>query len=282
MKKKLEFKKIFITVIFINIIQVAIVIAVIAIDLMSLNTHKYNNFYIILYFMLPAVVANSIMSVRSALLVSHFNSQNEMLMKSIKEVENLNYTLRSQRHDFMNHLQVVYGLIDMEEFEEAQKYIEQTYNDIQKVGKILKTSNPAVNALLQAKFIFAEKKGITAVLNVTSSLSGIAIPSWELCKVLGNVIDNAIESLSNIQGNRLLEVSIYEQVKFFVFSVKDNGPGIPQELKDHLFEPGFTSKKNKNRGMGLSIVKRIIDEYNGYISVDSTYGNTVFTIGIPK
>jgi sensor histidine kinase regulating citrate/malate metabolism len=68
----------------------------------------------------------------------------------------------------MNHLQVVFGLIDMGETGDAREYIERVYGDIQRVGQALKTAIPAVNALLAAKLSECRARGIDARLETAS------------------------------------------------------------------------------------------------------------------
>lgn len=99
-------------------------------------------------------------SMRDIYHVIKVNLQNNMIKETLTSVENLNNALRAQRHDFLNHLQVVYGLIEMDEYAEARNYINKVYKDIQSVSRVLKTANPAVNALLQAKLMTAEKNMI--------------------------------------------------------------------------------------------------------------------------
>ena len=77
------------------------------------------------------------------------NKHYTSLQISFHNLEKLNQTLRSQRHDYLNHLQVVYGLMQLEEYEELEKYLEPIYKDMQKTGKALRTSKPAINALLK-------------------------------------------------------------------------------------------------------------------------------------
>lgn len=209
------------------------------------------------------------------------DSQNNMIKEALNSVENLNNLLRAQRHDFLNHLQVVYGLIEMDEYDEARNYINRVYNDIQSVSRILKTSNPAVNALLQAKLVTAEKSNINTEIKVYSRLENFPVPSWEFCRVLGNLIDNAVSSLCEKKDNRILQIEIKEDIKTFIFSVKDNGGGIPEEIRNRIFEPGFTTKNN-GEGMGLAISKRIISDYGGEIKVTSDDIWTVFTVYLPK
>jgi sensor histidine kinase regulating citrate/malate metabolism len=197
-------------------------------------------------------------------------------------VESLNHSLRAQRHDFLNHLQVVYGLMEMEEYHDAREYIGKVYQDIQKVSRVLKTAIPAVNALLQAKLFDAEKRNIRMEIHVFSRFEHLPVPSWEFCRVLGNLLDNAIAALADKKEDRVLSVKLQEDLKEIIVRVEDNGPMIPKNLLDKIFHPGFTTKKEQGEGMGLAIVKEILEQYGGNIAVDSSESLTAFTVCIPK
>ena len=70
----------------------------------------------------------------------------------------------------------------------------------------MKTSVAAVNALLQAKLMTCEKHGITLELDVRTQLKDLAVPSWEFCRVLGNLIDNAIYAVLESGGEKHIKV----------------------------------------------------------------------------
>lgn len=102
-------------------------------------------------------------------------------------------------------------------------------------------------------------------------------------QVFNNLIGNAIDAFENRGGVISLKLSIYDQDsgrKKALISISDNGPGIPDEMIDHIFEPFITSKK-KGNGWGLAISKRIITSHKGTIQVKSYPGGTVFEIFLP-
>lgn len=208
--------------------------------------------------------------------------QYDALVSSYRDLERLNSDLRAQRHDYLNHLQVVYGLMELEEYDELKNYLAPIYKGMMKTGKALKTKNPAVNALLRAKMEEAESKGIDFYVEVTSDLSGLKAEPWELCKVLANLMDNAITALEAIPSEKKLRVDIGEDRDSYRFSVANNGPAIPEELQESIFREGFTTKKESGHGMGLSIVTQVLKTYKGTISLSSTEEETVFRIRIPK
>lgn len=279
-KRDLNIGKTIITIVLLNIIQLGSIIGIIFLK-DSIKGPIFRT-SIFIYAILSIVLLNGFIVFRDFNILNKHNYKYDMMQKSLEQMEKLNNTLRAQRHDFMNHLQIVYSLMEMEEYEEAQSYIDKVFNDIQKVNKVLKTSNPAVNALLQAKLLYAEKKGINMEVAVTSQLKDLKMPSWEFCRVLGNIIDNGIYALQSKDINRILQVELYEDIKMYRFRIKNNGPEIPKDIKNRLFEGGFTTKGQAGEGMGLYIVKELIESYGGSISVCSDENITVFEGGVKK
>lgn len=279
-KRDLNIGKTIITIVLLNIIQLGSIIGIIFLK-DSIKGPIFRT-SIFIYAILSIVLLNGFIVFRDFNILNKHNYKYDMMQKSLEQMEKLNNTLRAQRHDFMNHLQIVYSLMEMEEYEEARNYIDKVFNDIQKVNKVLKTSNPAVNALLQAKLLYAEKKGINMEVAVTSQLKDLKMPSWEFCRVLGNIIDNGIYALQSKDINRILQVELYEDIKMYRFRIKNNGPEIPKDIKNKLFEGGFTTKGQAGEGMGLYIVKELIESYGGSISVCSDENITVFEGGVKK
>ncbi len=285
MKNKLNINKTILSIVILNMIHLLILVGLLAFSAISnkLNiiTPGFNIIYLFFFMVFVTLFINSFITIRNAIALSNSDSQYEVLKGTLNQVENLNKTLRAQRHDFMNHLQVVYSLMEMHEYKDAEEYIEQVYNDIQKINKVLKTNNAAINALLQAKMLDCEKRNIKTELKVTSRLETFLVPSWEMCRILGNIIDNSIYALEEINDNRLLEINIFEDLKSFGFSIRNNGPSIPQNVLAKIFEAGFTTKGTKGEGMGLFTTKTIVERYNGIITVSSS-DYTTFDIKFPK
>lgn len=226
------------------------------------------------------MICSSVVSI--FVLYAFYQHQNNNLEESMKNLEELNTKLRSQRHDYLNHIQVIYGLLELEEYEEAKKYMAPVFKDIMKLSKALKTKQPAVNALLQAKMESAEKESIDFYLEIRSDLKSISIEPWDLCKILANLIDNGITALSEKEKERQLHVEIWEDKEKYYFCIYNNGPVIPKEHMENIFKQGFTTKKEEGHGMGLAIINRILKENNGNIIVFSKEDKTSFQVEIPK
>ena len=230
------------------------------------------------------IIWGGVVDIREALHTRKLISQLDDMDETIDAMGQFNNTLRAQRHDFLNHLQVVYSLIEMEEYQEANDYIEQGYGKITAVSKVMKTANPAVNALLQVKVAACEKAGVPVEVSITSKWETLenTVPDWEMCKVLSNLIDNAIDAMEHVPAeSRRLAIALGENVKQYTFRVENTGERIPENIREQIFIPGFTTKGD-GHGMGLHIVRKTLQDRDGEISVTSDDKQTVFSGYVPK
>lgn len=101
-----------------------------------------------------------------------------------------------------------------------------------------------------------------------------------MCRVLGNLIDNGMDALSQT-NNACMTICLRENLHAFSFEISNNGPEIPETLLERIFMSGF-STKSSGRGMGLSIVRSILEEYGGSIALSSDAEKTTFTGSVPK
>lgn len=285
MKKRFDPGKTALLLILINFVQVALIGAVL---LHLIDTDRgaellSNPWSMVLLVVIAAAVAlDSIIVFRSRAGLVRSGHEFRLLEDTLAKLEKLNATLRAQRHDFMNHLQVVHSLIEMDEYKAAGEYIEKVYEDIQRVSRIMKTSVAAVNALLQAKLMACEKQGITMDLDVRTQLKDLAVPSWEFCRVLGNLIDNAIYAVFESGSEKYIKIELFEDLWHHHFRVMNSGEPIPVELDGKIFEAGFTTKGDKGEGMGLAITRKIIEKHGGSIGVTREGDRTVFAGRIPR
>ena len=207
------------------------------------------------------------------------------LEEAYGQLDSLNREMRAQRHDFMNHLQVVYSLIELGEPGEAMEYMDKIYGDMQRVSRMMRTGCPAVNALIQAKVVEAERRGAELKLSIAAKWDDEGMPAWDICRVLANLIDNALDASCSAQlpeGVRpTVELVLGEDLRSWFFSVRNNGPEIPEKLRARIFEPGFTTKAT-GQGMGMFIVSDTMTKLGGKITLESHEGDTVFSGFVPR
>ena len=109
-------------------------------------------------------------------------------------------------------------------------------------------------------------------------------PIWcypdELMQVWTNLIHNAIQAM---EGKGKLEIVVREQDNYVIVQVTDSGCGIPPEIQERIFEPFFTTKPlGEGSGLGLDIVKKIVNKHEGRIEVESVPGETTFRVWLPR
>ena len=201
------------------------------------------------------------------------------------QLDSLNREMRAQRHDFMNHLQVGYSLIELGEPGEAMEYMDTIYGDMQRVSRMMRTGCPAVNALIQAKVVEAERRGAEFKLSIAAKWDDEALPAWEICRVLANLIDNALDACCTAElpadVKPTVELVLGEDLRSWFFSVRNNGPEIPEKLRAKIFEPGFTTKAT-GQGMGMFIVSDTMTKLGGRVTLNSQKGDTVFSAFVPR
>jgi len=220
------------------------------------------------------------LDIREALAARRRQLQIHDLEQTNTQMDSLNHTLRAQRHDFLNHLQVVYSLMEMDEYGEATDYLEKVYGEIRSVSSFLSTRSTAVNALLKVKAGACEQEHIDLQLDIKSPLDGLPMPAWELCRVLGNLIDNAMDAAKQTEKPEI-RLSIAEDIRSYLFTIENNGALIPPELLPTIFEAGV-STKGESRGMGLSIVRSTLETYGGTVACESGGHTTRFSVTLPK
>ena len=252
-----------------------------AVVLAALLVIEKNNLAIDIFSIVIAVVvtAGAALDIREAMAARRKSDEADMLSDMVAQMDALNRSLRAQRHDFLNHLQVVFSLIEMEEQQEAADYIEKVYGDMQSVSRAMRTDNPAINALLRAKLADCEAAGVLTEMDVSGSWRELPMPAWEMCRVFSNLMDNAIDALEDTADKRL-RILLREDLHGFSFSFTNNGPAIPQNEQRRIFEAGVSSH-GEGRGMGLYIVRRTLEKYDGNIHVTSDESRTIFSGFIP-
>lgn len=204
------------------------------------------------------------------------------LAEELTGIKKMTWSLRAQNHEFMNKLHTIGGLIQLEEYDEALKFINNIANERKNVSTIItkKIKDISVAALLLAKYSKAEEARIKLTIDEDSSL--IKLPSYitseELVSVLGNLIENSLDEVKN-DGSGEIYVKVYEEEKLLKIIVKDNGPGIRSDIRDRIYDMGVTSKDGQ-RGYGMYLVKNIVDEAKGTINFEVNNGTTWY-IDIP-
>ena len=198
------------------------------------------------------------------------------LMEELAGTRYLVDSMRANNHDFTNKLHVIMGLIQMGMYDKATDYIQNiTMVQRESISKIMNAINePSMAALLIGKAARASELNVKFALKEGSyfNKSDLWIPTETFITITGNLIQNAFDSLNaKSDDKKQVFVGLYSKPDAVLITVEDSGDGMKQEIIEHIFENGF-STKGEGRGTGLYRVKSLSDEFGGKITVESTVG----------
>ena len=221
--------------------------------------------------------------------ILHNRAEYTKLMEDLSGTRYLVDSMRANNHDFTNKLHVILGLIQMEMYDEATSYIQNiTMVQRENISKVMNAVNePAVAALLIGKIARAAELNVHFILRegCTYSASDMSLPSEMLVTVIGNLLDNAYDSMNdpdNPNEHKELMFGIYSRPDAVLITVDDTGSGISQENLENIFAKGF-STKGEGRGTGLYQIKTMVESFGGTISVESQEGvGSSFTVSFAK
>ncbi|MCM3629024.1 GHKL domain-containing protein [Paenibacillus glycanilyticus] len=202
----------------------------------------------------------------------------------VDEINGMFQSIRAQRHDFLNHVQTIHSLAELNKSRELVAYTKELTGEIRLMNDIINIGNPAIAALIRSKISQAESYRIA----FTCSFSGLnrlemGIKTLDVNRMLGNLIDNAFDEVMKYSEDcREVELSGKQMDGFIEFCIS-NTCAQAHEVKDKpLFQAGFSTKDDAHQGLGLFTVKSITEQYKGSIQVNADTENKItFNIRIP-
>jgi sensor histidine kinase regulating citrate/malate metabolism len=220
-------------------------------------------------------------------LVTELNRMSELeaqlvQAKTARDLSDQNLrVLRCHRHDFLNHLQVILGYIQLGKVQTAEEYIKGINEELKGIRVISGLSIPEVSVLLLFMRQKAVQSNIRLDCDIKADLTEISVNPQDLVRILSNLIDNAIYELKDSnRKEKLISVSISNEGKKLHIEVYNTGSYISGRI--NIFSYGYTTKGDKGSGLGLYVVKDLVEnKYKGKIELvsDRDYG-TRFSIAI--
>ena len=181
-----------------------------------------------------------------------------------KEIRTIYNEMIQWKHDWQNHINVAMYMLKEKRYEEADKYLGEISNSInydRKYKSFITTNNNVLNAIINSKIIVAVDKNIDVKTSVNIT-EPIHIDDIDLCGLLGNLLDNAIEACERTKSNRFINIKIITVKKNLIILIKNSMSG-NIELIDNEY---FSSKRKGLLGRGIAQINKIVDEYNGVVT----------------
>jgi sensor histidine kinase regulating citrate/malate metabolism len=198
---------------------------------------------------------------------AQYKAQVLLFKNHFNGVDTLLESLRTQKHDYVRHMQTIQALIELEKIGEAQDYIDGITQQYWPQEDIYEVGHPALTGLINGKRCVAEMKGIDFTVAVKCDLSYLSVPAWDLCSIMGNLLDNAMEAAIQDENHPRIGVEFKCEDGYYAIYILNNGATIPR-CQD-IFAAGYTTRDSVSRGYGLYLVKMLVDKYNGHIEISS-------------
>lgn len=218
-----------------------------------------------------------------------FRDRNDIdsMSMQLSQVKRYVDNLRIMRHEQLNRMSTLAGLLHMGHYEQALDYIHAQTEHAQELLDFLseRFSSPTLRGLLLGKCSRAQEKGVALSFDPACLMDRTfhTLDEAELISIIGNLLDNAIEATQRSEGPHApVEVLIRLNARELIIEVADQGVGISPELRDHIFEPGFTTKRSGDHGIGLHLIASYVHLAGGMIEVaDNDPCGTIFSLFIP-
>lgn len=204
--------------------------------------------------------------------------QRELIQTHYDEVENMYRNMRGWRHDFRSHIQTMKALTAKGDLEAVAAYLEQLDQELAQVDPAVKTGDPMADAILNSKISLARSKGITVKADANVSVA-LATPRMDLCTVMGNLFDNAIEASMELPPEERL-IRVYMEMKGSQLYISFTN--FTARSKQKKTGGRFRSTKGQDHGFGLMRIDKIIERHGGYLSRNSEDGVFSTEILLPQ
>ena len=208
------------------------------------------------------------------------NNTAEALLRSIEDRQMSEDSVRTLRHDLKNHALSIQLLLEHGDVEQAKEYLKSFQDAAKKPADSFNTGNKLLDGLFAQKLIPARNDGV----DVSSSLDfseGSFIDNYDLCVMMGNILDNAVEACAALpkDADRSIRISGGPAANYILVEVSNSSA----RKADLLNGLPATSKRDKTmHGFGLRSVRNTLARFNGTMDIEQTENNYSITLMIPK
>lgn len=204
------------------------------------------------------------------------HSLDKMMAQYSQEVQELYANMRGWRHDYHDHLQALKAYLDNQDTQAARSYLDELEDKLDEVDPLVHSGNVMLDAIVNAKLTLAERLHIPVNEKVIVGSTPL-IKDVDLVVILGNLLDNAIEAISEQPAGEPRQLRLYIGIvkQQFYISVTNTRPA------DQEIDYQYASTKSDKRGLGIRRVNKLVAKYNGMINRQYEASVFVTEIAIP-
>lgn len=245
----------------------------VGIIIMSSNMSAAKGLLLMMFFLLESTLREYQMGYE----MNARDFQNRLMQQQYEEIRSVYLNLRGWRHDYHNHIQALKAFFDRGQMIEARNYLNEIETELERVDSFVRSGNLMADAILNSKITYAVNKGIQVTCDATLS-EELFISDMDLCIILGNILENAIESCEKIpQEKRFLRIYMAIIKEQLYISVQNSAPEIL-----NFEERNYISTKRGNHGLGMKRVAAVVEKREGFLNLNNEPGIFGTEITIPR
>lgn len=178
------------------------------------------------------------------------------------EMQTYMSVIRSQRHDYNFHVQTLHGLLLRKDYEACEKYLNELLKDSIEMNQILPLQDAAISALILSFKNKAAQSGIGMEISIENNLSQIATNVYETNKVIGNLLQNAIDETERVADKSYgIRLSIIKRGEFCMINVSNR---VSRANPMETYQVGHSSKEG-HEGIGIASIQALASKYGGAV-----------------
>ncbi|NSC23119.1 sensor histidine kinase [Streptomyces albus subsp. chlorinus] len=218
----------------------------------------------------------------------------ERLGRELEGTRGLLDALRAQDHEHANRLHTLLGLLELELYDEAARFVTDTLGVRRATAEEVteRVGDPLLAALLVGKAAVAAERGVALRIAPDSRLPDRLVDPGGLVTVVGNLVDNALDAAAG-GTDPAVEVALRAEGRTVVLLVRDSGPGVPPERRELVFEEGWSTKRSDaadgspgvgHHGLGLALVRRFAERVGGSVRLGTAahWSGAEFRVVLPE
>lgn len=204
--------------------------------------------------------------------------QKDLISAHYAEVENMYREIRGWRHDYRNHIQVMKSHAASGDLEAITRYLDALDTDLHTVDTVIKTGNKMTDAILNSKISLARSKHISVIADANIAVE-LRTSQLDLCIIIGNLLDNAIEAcLALPEDKRVIRIFMeMKNTQLYMSFTNTTASG-----KQRKTGGRFLSTKGEGHGFGLARIDNIVERNSGYVNRNSEDGAYTTEILLPQ
>ena len=202
--------------------------------------------------------------------------RSRLMEHSYGEIRDIYMDVRGWRHDYHNHMQVMKAKLSLGDLDGMGVYLDQLERELNRVDTLVKSGNLMTDAILNSKLTLARRNNIQ--VNCKAKLpERLPMEDVDLCVILGNLLDNAIEACQKLEeDSRTLRLYMAVNKGQFYLSLQNSAPQEPDFDARH-----YITSKRGNHGLGMKRVKAAVDKYQGYLNLANEPGIFAAEVTMP-